>query len=534
MFARKTPEPTTHETAPTPAEKARAARWTASPRATRGLGWLAFVIVIVAFGGAAAPARPVPSEQPSFGHGLRGVSAAQTPGCVPVPAAECGSVRVPLFWSEPTGPTIDVAYVLVRHRDPALPSARGTVVLNPGGPGGGVVDNAAMWTGVLSDLLKDHDLLLIDPRGTGRSHPLACGFTAFPPTRDGFTRAGALCGRRLGRQARAYTSAATADDFEAVRAHLGIPKLDLYGVSYGTYLMTVFAQRHPASVRSIVLSSALPLRFDMWARANAGALRLAIRRVCARSTTGRCDGARTVRQLGRLARRLHVHPIPYRLQGERRVLDDTALAGIAYQAATLFKIGQLPAIVRAALQGDNRPLIAATHEFSPLFSGSQATSGPPDLALTVSVICNDYPTLWDRRAPVPVRLRQFAAGRARLDQAAFRPFSARAWTSAIDDRGNSCIRWPDRHGPTQRTSGPFPDVPVLVISGDLDPNVPTVEGRQAARQFPHAQLIEVPNAGHAPELEPTGCALSITSNFIRNQHVGDTSCLAKIPPLPVS
>jgi len=149
-------------------------------------------------------------------------------------------------------------------------------------------------------------------------------------------------------------------------------------------------------------------------------------------------------------------------------------------------------------------------------------------------MCNDYPTLWDRRAPVAVRLQQFAARRARLAQRVFRPFSARAWTSAIIDRGNTCIRWPDRHGPTQRTTGPFPDVPVLVTSGDLDPNVPTAEGRQAARQFRHAQVVEVPNAGHAPELEPTGCALSITSDFIRNQRLGDTSCLARIPPLPVT
>lgn len=85
----------------------------------------------------------------------------------------------------------------------------------------------------------------------------------------------------------------------------------------------------------------------------------------------------------------------------------------------------------------------------------------------------------------------------------------------------------------QRTSGPFPDVPVLVISGDLDPNTPTAEGRQAARQFPHAQVIDVPNAWHGPEREATGCALSITSDFIRNQRLGDTTCLAKIPSLPV-
>jgi pimeloyl-ACP methyl ester carboxylesterase len=479
----------------------------------------------------ALAALPAAAGASSFRLGA-GIGLMQAPGCVPVPAAECGSVRVPLFRSKPAGPTIDVAYVLVRHRDPALPTARGTVVFNPGGPGTDVIGNAANWTGLLAGLLSDHDVLLIDPRGLGRSHPLSCGLTEVPATRSGFVRAIARCGKRLGRQARAYTSAATADDFEAVRAHLGIPKLDLYGVSYGTYLMTVFAQRHPASVRSIVLSSAFPLRFDMWARENARAVRLAIRRVCARSTTGKCDGARTLRQLGRLARRLRAHPIRYRLHGERRVLDETTLAGIAYGADV--NIGQLPAIVRSALQGQNRPLISAARALGPLFSGSQAGDEVPYLAQAASIQCNDYPTLWDRRAPVSVRLRQFAARRARLAQRAFRPFTARAWTSAIIDRGNGCIRWPDRRSPVQRTSGPFPDVPVLITSGDLDPNVPTAEGRQAARQFPHARVVDVPNAGHAPEREATGCASSIISDFMRNQRLGDTSCLARIPPVPVT
>src|SRR3954449_2986927 len=249
------------------------------PRLSGMLGTALTAIVALA-------ALPAGAETPSFGSG----AAAQAPGCVPVPAAECGSVRVPLFRSKPAGPKIDVAYVLVHHRDPALRSARGTVAFNPGGPGTAVINNAAMWSEAFADLLDDHDLLLIDPRGTGRSHPVRCGLTSIPgpQTRKGFVRAIGICGKRLGRKARAYTSAATADDFEAVRAHLGIPKLDLYGVSYGTYVMTVFAQRHPDAVRSIVLSSAFPLKFDMWGRANAQALRMAVRRVCARSTTGKC------------------------------------------------------------------------------------------------------------------------------------------------------------------------------------------------------------------------------------------------------
>jgi pimeloyl-ACP methyl ester carboxylesterase len=86
----------------------------------------------------------------------------------------------------------------------------------------------------------------------------------------------------------------------------------------------------------------------------------------------------------------------------------------------------------------------------------------------------------------------------------------------------------------QRTSGPLPDVPVLATAGDLDPNVPTREVRQAARQFATANVVEVPNAGHVPEGEPTGCAASIVFDFIRHQRLGDTGCLAAIPPVPVS
>ena len=72
---------------------------------------------------------------------------------------------------------IDIGYALIRHRDPALPAARGTVVFNPGGPAGDVISGAAQWAELLAGLLADHDLLLIDPRGTGRSHALSCGFT---------------------------------------------------------------------------------------------------------------------------------------------------------------------------------------------------------------------------------------------------------------------------------------------------------------------------------------------------------------------
>jgi hypothetical protein len=57
---------------------------------------------------------PAAGGPASLRFGSHRAGSAQAPGCVPVPAAECGSVRVPLFRSRPAGPKIDVAYVLVR------------------------------------------------------------------------------------------------------------------------------------------------------------------------------------------------------------------------------------------------------------------------------------------------------------------------------------------------------------------------------------------------------------------------------------
>src|SRR4051794_30832384 len=191
-------------------------------------------------------------------------------GCIPVPAAECGTIRVPLDRSEPGGPSIPIGYALIRHQNQSK-AAIGTVVPNPGGPGESTIDSAPFYTEILAPLLADHDLLLIDPRGIGLSGPIRCGLAARPPTRERLTLAIGECWDSLGARARDYTSAETADDIDAVRAHLGIPRLDLLGESYGTYLMTVYAQRHPNHVRSIVLSSAYPLAFDMCARPNARA-----------------------------------------------------------------------------------------------------------------------------------------------------------------------------------------------------------------------------------------------------------------------
>jgi pimeloyl-ACP methyl ester carboxylesterase len=88
--------------------------------------------------------------------------------------ARCGSVTVPLDRQKQSAGTIVIHYALVPHTDTAR-AAAGTIVPNPGGPGQATIASAAaLYKQAMAPVLRDRDLLLIDPRGTGRSGALAC------------------------------------------------------------------------------------------------------------------------------------------------------------------------------------------------------------------------------------------------------------------------------------------------------------------------------------------------------------------------
>src|SRR3954468_7751760 len=101
------------------------------------------------------------------------VASAQTAPCASAAAARCGTVTVPLDRANPRAGTTTVAYAVVAHRNRAVPSA-GAVLFNPGGPGEPAIAHAAEIAEQLAPLLATRDLLLIDPRGTGRSAALSC------------------------------------------------------------------------------------------------------------------------------------------------------------------------------------------------------------------------------------------------------------------------------------------------------------------------------------------------------------------------
>jgi pimeloyl-ACP methyl ester carboxylesterase len=465
--------------------------------------------------------------------------------------ARCGSVTVPLDRANPSAGTIDVAYALLSRTDTSRP-ALGTIVPNPGGPGQSTIASAGLYTGALAPLRKRRDLLLIDPRGTGRSGALSCpSLAAHDPLSLDLASLGTICGADLGARAGFYGSAAVADDIDAVRAALSVDKLDLWGDSYGTFLMPIYAARHPEHVRSIVLDGAFPIAFDTWGRDVLQGVRRTIGLVCHRAQ--RCSGPRVLTRIGRLAQRLRRHPAHFTAHSARGLvrltLGERELANVTYGAGDPQVYGLLPAAVDAALDHDLAPLkrlVAVSRLRAVTYLGlDQALISFGGQTATA---CHDYPRPFSLADAPADRRAAYDRALAALDPAQFKPFSADAWLSTDIEAGPKCLDWPaDATAGSPLQGHPMPDVPVLVQSGEMDTNTPIEQGRQAAAQFAHPIYGIVADAGHTPDLQPCGVAMAI--DFIEHLKTDANRCLhagrppavvgrpalhaAQLPPAPI-
>src|SRR4051794_22017330 len=440
------------------------------------------------------------------------VAAASTPcaGLPELPSASCGSVDVPLDRADPAAGSTTVAYALISRRDTASAS-EGTLLFNPGGPGDAPIEHAADIAAQFAPLLEKRDLLLVDPRGTGRSEPQTCpafrrdldavfaSSSTWPPV------AGA-CGRQLGARSGRYGSAEVADDFDAVRSALGVERLDLWGNSYGAYLMPVYAARHPEHVRSMVLSSSYPMDFDPFGRDRLAAARDGLRIVCAR--TQACDGDAVLRDVAALARQLRRHPETFTVPvGDRRFrarLDEGALAPLLYTAGHPYAFGILPGLVASARAGDLDPLRRALESelLRNAYGAIHDPTGSEGLAAAYATMCHDYPQAFSPADPPAARRAAYDRAIGAIDPGAFYPLSGAAWTTAGFEGGETCIEWPadPAAGPPIAPGTPMPTSPCSFSPAS---SMPTRPARPAARSRANSSTQLSPRSPTPATSRPT-------------------------------
>lgn len=129
----------------------------------------------------------------------------------------------------------------------------GSLVLNPGGPGGSGVDLAWSYASLFpTDLLAHFDLVGFDTRGVSRSTPVDCG----DPDRS-FRVVERDCVAKSGDLLPYVGTQNAARDMEQLRKALGDEQLTYLGFSYGTALGAVYANLFPGSVRALVLDGSV-------------------------------------------------------------------------------------------------------------------------------------------------------------------------------------------------------------------------------------------------------------------------------------
>jgi pimeloyl-ACP methyl ester carboxylesterase len=465
--------------------------------------------------------------------------------CGPGDRARCGRVVVPMDRADPSAGTIRIGYERYPRSDESRPP-RGTIVAVEGGPGYATTASRDYYLGLFRPMMDRRDLLLVDLRGTGTSEPIDCRplQDLRLPDYDRWPAAVGRCGRQLGTASDLYGTANAADDLADVLDALGIEVIDLYGDSYGTFFSQTFAVRHPDRLRSLVLDAAYPVDdTDPWWRDTARAAADGMRFVCERDPGCAAVGGDPIRRLRRLERRLALEPItgvaPNADGKLRRVTIDPGVLIAVHTGAgyspTVYR--ELDAAVRAALgrSSDPRPLLRLAREN--LYLGAGGAPRFYSQGLANAVTCNDYPQLYDMLAPASERLAEYRRAVRHLrrdDPNAFAPFTIDEWiTSPVQDY-DSCLRWPvsDRPLPPLPDLHAYPDVPTLVLVGDLD-SVTSPEGSMdVASRFPSSTFVAVANVTHVTALgDRQGCAAGIVRRFVRTLDAGETSCAGAYPEI---
>jgi pimeloyl-ACP methyl ester carboxylesterase len=188
---------------------------------------------------------------------------------------ECAELKVPLDYADPGSDQIGIELVRLPASDPA--HRIGSLLVNPGGPGGSGVDFVREYADIFfsSEVRARFDIVGFDPRGVGTSSPIQCGGvlprSGFETAQDQAELTGLVDSAeqladacRVDLRMLAHMGTANvARDLDRIRIAVGERTLTYFGLSYGTLLGALYANMYPSRVRAMVLDGALDPSLDL-------------------------------------------------------------------------------------------------------------------------------------------------------------------------------------------------------------------------------------------------------------------------------
>jgi len=393
-----------------------------------------------------------------------------------------------------------------------------------GGPGGAATSSAG---GLARAWIRgQHDIVLVDQRGTGKSNPLFVRL----PGRDGDLQSyfeplfrvdvfrKSLPELSKHADLTQYTTPIAADDLDDVRAALGYDKINLMGGSYGTRMALVYMRRHENSVRTAILNGVAPISFKnplfhAWAAQHGLD---AIFAEIENDPKKRAAFPDLRAKFATILARLDEKPAKVKItapDGHTEVevtLDRNAFCEALRVMMYFMPTNRLvPAMLLRAYAGDYRPF--AEHA---LRSNSRLRNMLA-LGMLMSVVgTEDIPRITEAEIVKDTAGTFLGDARVRQQMA----------VAAIWPRGDAGAHYGD---PVSVNT------PTLLLSGTHDPVTPPRFGAEAAKTLPNSLHLVVPGAHGVGG----ACIASIIRQVLDKGSVADidTSCVAnmRLPPLRV-
>jgi pimeloyl-ACP methyl ester carboxylesterase len=441
---------------------------------------------------------------------------------------ECSVLSVPLDYANPNQRAITISVIRL-----SSDTAVGSLLLNPGGPGGSGIEyvRAAQYV-VSSNLIKRYDIIGFDPRGVGQSTPVECldskqtdefiAADGSPDNQQEIDQSVALskqlangCAKKSPAIFAHVDTVSAARDIDILRSALGDKKLNWLGKSYGTFLGATYADLFPKKVGRMVLDGAIDptLTNEQLSLGQALGFENALRRFvenCATHADCPLDssGPKGIAQVAKMLDNLDAKP--GRLSDDRvftQAMGVTGVLGSLYDK--VYGWPQLRADLSKGLVGDYSGLGASLDLYISRDQDGTYKDNSNDAIAAVN--CLDRP---DR--PTVSQTKKLAA-----DWKTKAPLFGEylAWSNI------GCSFWsiPATGVPGAITATGSPEI--LVVGTVNDPATPMKWAKALASQLSKGKLLTLDGDGHTAYMQGSKCIDQVVDEyFVTGKAKPDITC----------
>lgn len=428
----------------------------------------------------------------------------------------CGEYTVFEDRAAQQGREIDIQFAVV----PAIAADKQAdpLVFLAGGPGQGSLEVAAFVNLAFQEIHENRDIVLIDQRGMGSSHPLNCepdedislmlsDEEQLRVARESLQQ----CLQELDADVTKYTQDLANEDIHDILLALGYDRVNLYGGSWGTRSALLYNRQFPAQVRSVILDGNAPLENKVPLHFNTDAERAlqALFTDCENDSNCQASFPNLEQDFNRVLTDfgddgLEV-TLPDATSGEEITLLLTRSTFVNAILSILYtpQLSRLiPVIIEQAKDSDFRALNAILGARSGDISIAQGAQ--------LTILCAE----------------EFA--RMSSQEIAAEAAQGFVGTVAFNVFANGCSVWPQAPLPEIYSQDMSSDVPALILSGAIDPVTPERWGHRMAEVLSNSVHLIATATGH--NVAPVPCAPEIMAQFVEEASVEniDGSCLDEL------